>query len=486
MRTTVCLWAILALALPSLTHGSPPTTRTYRPEVEFFVTLSELEVAEAVIGPVLNSPSGKDQMQALRRLENFVLAQRGNEPEWDTFWSSFVGSAAAAISKHVGGSEAQNQPQHVKLWMALEAVQMMLVAYRPLETTPATREQVLSHFYRGVGSARTLQNKLKQGAFWSPSNDDTATHLILGYKLMAWGNRSKGKPGVPLQQDRQVQSKEFPPRRPGIPRLQTTPPLGEAEDAVPKDFRPNDLREKDIIKSVRTWYKEYRRQLANYVCEREITTYDFSLDPRTKLEKLEDLLLENRNPGTVIFPALGRKRSTDTVQIIGNKEAYELQSGNQNYHKYNQGFIVGILGGVLSRWNQLHWLEDGYLRGRPVHIISTKSYALLRWHFLNDEPGAKIKKGPKVGFKGRLYVERGTGKVLRFLARDPIKIKRKSRLKDVSFVVDYDDVRVGNDTVHFPIGQMTVFNQDRTEGGMIVKLHNCRRFGSDVKLTFEQ
>ena len=47
--------------------------RTYRPEVEFFVDLSEAEVAEAAVGQLLRSPSGKPALDELRNVEKMML-----------------------------------------------------------------------------------------------------------------------------------------------------------------------------------------------------------------------------------------------------------------------------------------------------------------------------------------------------------------------------------------------------------------------------
>ena len=75
--------------------------RTYRPEVEFFVDLSEAEVAEAAVGQLLRSPSGKPALDELRNVEKMMLIVKWSPEQWENFWGRFAGNAATSGFKEM-------------------------------------------------------------------------------------------------------------------------------------------------------------------------------------------------------------------------------------------------------------------------------------------------------------------------------------------------------------------------------------------------
>ena len=89
-----------------------------------------------------------------------------------------------------------------------------------------------------------------------------------------------------------------------------------------------------------------------------------------------------------------------------------------------------------------------------------------------------------MGFKGRLYVEKGTGRVLCYLAREPLGSKQNSRLKDVAFIIDYDDVTTEGQRVFLPVDRVTFYCQNWVDMGIIVRLHKYQKIRSDITLTF--
>lgn len=251
-----------------------------------------------------------------------------------------------------------------------------------------------------------------------------------------------------------------------------TPP-GGAKEGSPK--------EEVIVHKARRWFRNYRKSLANYVCDRTITYYDFGLY-ESKLEQLRRLLKENDSPG-FLLPSLENPTATSTIQVIGGKEKYDFEEGDRFTHKYTSGDFLGIVGIVLSR-GKLRWIGDEELRGVPVHVIGTSTKKLITYHFPRLDRRRKPDKGPTVGFTGKLYVEQETGKVLRYLAEDPIGLKPKHRLEDAAFIIDYDDVWIEGEAVWLPVGQFSVLHQKDGEFGLISKFHNYRKFRTETKLTF--
>ena len=78
----------LAVTFTGEASATPLESKEYRPDVEFFVEISEAEVAEAVLDEVLSSPKGKQILQGMRLIERSVLTgewQR-HDKGWEIFW----------------------------------------------------------------------------------------------------------------------------------------------------------------------------------------------------------------------------------------------------------------------------------------------------------------------------------------------------------------------------------------------------------------
>ena len=94
--------------------------RTYRPEVEFFVDLSETEVAEAAFGQFLQSPSGKAALDELRNVEKLMLTVEWSPEKWENFWGSFAGSAVNSGLKEVESLTMFDLSPQATMWVVLE------------------------------------------------------------------------------------------------------------------------------------------------------------------------------------------------------------------------------------------------------------------------------------------------------------------------------------------------------------------------------
>lgn len=612
LKGLLCL-PVLLLCSP-LAGYSQTQPRIYRLEVEFFMELSEAEVAEAALGPVLRGPAAKLALAELRQVERHMLTASWSAEQWANYWGKFIGNATAATFKEFEKSaNLQEHSSQARLWMAMEQVRLLLLAYRPLEAEPARLEHVREGFRQGADLVKVLQDNIQQNPKWSMTDTESIRIIVIGYKVTAFANRkpkqteaASAKP-VPTQVDTSPSSvpassssitlheavaggdlkairlhldngadpnegsrKANPSplhvaaernqveaarlllnsgadpnvvaSYPGVMALRS--PLriaGEHEslevaylllengaklswshktgDSFQKRLYRSALRkghrelaqflelrsnidtagipteealgqprlgEEGLIRKSRQWWVNYLQNLKNYICERTINWYDFALPYESKAEKLDDLIKEGQSPG-LLLPSLANPSATSTIQIIGGKEKYEFKGGDHFSHKYHYGDFMAILGIVLDkRRTRLRWTGSERVRGMSVEVLATETKNLITYYMPRKDRSRKAKKGPTLGFRGKLYVEKETGRVVRFLALDPIGLKPKHRIDDVAFISEYGQVLIDGEAVWLPIGQYTVLNQEGMETGNIAKFQNYRKFRTETKLSFEE
>ena len=167
--------------------------RTYRPEVEFFVDLSEAEVAEAAVGQLLRSPSGKPALDELRNVEKMMLIVKWSPEQWENFWGRFAGNAATSGFKEMESLQTifDLSPQ-ATMWLTFEQVRLMLIVYTPLVTDPAKIRYVNTGFQNGSRLIKILQDDLQRNSSLWDSADDKAVHTaVTGYKVMAFSRKGE-------------------------------------------------------------------------------------------------------------------------------------------------------------------------------------------------------------------------------------------------------------------------------------------------------
>jgi hypothetical protein len=173
----------LAVTFTGEASATPLESKEYRPDVEFFVEVSEAEVAEAVLDEVLSLPKGKQLLQGMRLIERSVLT--GEWQRHDKGWEIFGWTAAAAASKEIG----KPYPKLARLWMGLENARLLLIAYRLQETDPSKVQPITAELRRGAGVVAGLQNQLVQQESWNSVDDETIQTYIVGCKVRAYGKR---------------------------------------------------------------------------------------------------------------------------------------------------------------------------------------------------------------------------------------------------------------------------------------------------------
>ena len=165
--------------------------RTYRPEFEFFVDFIEAEAAEAAVGQLLRSPSGKPALDELRNIEKMMLIGKWSPEKWEIFWEKFASNAGAAGLKTMEVLPGPDLSQQAKFWTVLEHVRLMLIAYTPLATSPGKLQLVNSGLKNGSCLIKGIQERLQRNPLWSSADDEAIHNLVTGYKLMAFSRKGE-------------------------------------------------------------------------------------------------------------------------------------------------------------------------------------------------------------------------------------------------------------------------------------------------------
>ena len=134
--------------------------------------------------------------------------------------------------------------------------------------------------------------------------------------------------------------------------------------------------------------------------------------------------------------------------VQGEGESYEWVGGNRD--GFGRGYFAGWLNELFRDGLQtrFEWLEDAELRGYGVHVFQTVTPRNLYRY-----SGEADQEGIWVGFRGRLYIDRASGRVLRYVAEEPIGLGGELDLQSGSMLFDYDFVEIGDEQALLPVKQ---------------------------------
>ena len=165
--------------------------------------------------------------------------------------------------------------------------------------------------------------------------------------------------------------------------------------------------------------------------------------------------------------------------VKGGGESYEWMRGGRD--GYGQGYFAGWLVELFREELQtrFEWLEDSELRGHGVHVFVT----VTPKNFYRYDGGAD-EESVLVGFRGKLYVEGATGRVLRYVAEEPIGLGREHLVKSGRMLFDYDYVEIGGEKVLLPVKSL-VYTRYRAFSTVAESaFHGYQQFTSETKLDF--
>ena len=165
--------------------------------------------------------------------------------------------------------------------------------------------------------------------------------------------------------------------------------------------------------------------------------------------------------------------------VQGEGESYEWVGGS------SEGFGRGYFASWLTELfrdelqTRFEWIEDAQLRGYSVHVFRTVTPRDL---YQYGEYG--VDEVILVGFEGTIYIDRDTGRVLRYVAEEPIGLKKGYRVKSGRMLFDYDYVEIGKEKVLLPVRSLIYTRYRRSSTLEQTEFHDYQQFKSETKLDF--
>ena len=232
-----------------------------------------------------------------------------------------------------------------------------------------------------------------------------------------------------------------------------------------------------VIARTRQWVAGYLETLPNFTCRKTIRVF---VVPAMRKPELRDWAIEI--PKWVVSK---RSRNNDESEwlvrmVKGGRESYEWVGGSKRGHGW--GFFGHWLKALFGEeYNtEFQWVEAARLRGYGVHVFRTVTPRNFCQYGRPAEDNVVL-----VGFRGKIYIDRDSGRVLRYVAEEPIGLPKRHRVKSGRMLFDYDYREIGDEVALLPVRSLVY---TRYRGGSTLaesSFHQYREFQAETRLDFE-
>ncbi len=179
---------------------------------------------------------------------------------------------------------------------------------------------------------------------------------------------------------------------------------------------------------------------------------------------------------------------TAEVQFVDRRESYRNVTLNGRPSKKDFRKIASV-GGFGRALYDLFRPEAGAVFTRSDDdVIGGREVAVFRMEVVNRRYGYNLRAGRKrinVGFSGLVSIDKATGRVLRYDAREMLGIPSDYPYQQVSHSVDYGYVPIGGKLHLLPVRSRWVFRDPKKFEIDYVEWTNCRKFGAESTVDFE-
>ena len=123
-------------------------------------------------------------------------------------------------------------------------------------------------------------------------------------------------------------------------------------------------------------------------------------------------------------------------------------------------------------------------------VIGGREVAVFRMEVVNRRYGyhfflkGRNKRPINVGFRGLVSIDKETGNVLRYDAREMLGISSDYPFRQVSHSVDYGYVPIGGSSHLLPVRSRWAYRYPKKSYIQYVEWTNCRKFGADTDITY--
>ena len=233
-----------------------------------------------------------------------------------------------------------------------------------------------------------------------------------------------------------------------------------------------------VIARTRQWVQGYMDSLPNFTCRKTVRVI---VVPAMRKPELRDWAVEI--PKWVLSRRGGKPRINESewrVRMLkGGRESYEWIGGNQRGHGW--GFFGHWLKALFGQKHptEFEWIEDGRLRGYGVHVFRTVTPRNFCQY--GGRAGDDI---VLVGYQGKIYIDRDSGRVLRYVAEEPIGLPKRHRVKSGRMLFDYDFREIGDEVALLPVKSLAYTRYRGRSTLAESTFDRYREFQAETKLDF--
>ena len=182
---------------------------------------------------------------------------------------------------------------------------------------------------------------------------------------------------------------------------------------------------------------------------------------------------------------------TAEVQFVDRRESYRNVTLNGRRTKKDFKEVAGYGGFGSSLYELFRPDARAVFTRSGDDVISGREVAVFRYGLANPRYGyhffltGRNKRPINVGFRGLVSIDKETGHVLRYDAREMLGIPSDYPFQQVSHSIDYGYVPIGGSSHLLPVRSRWAYRYPKKSYIQYVEWTNCRKFGAESTVDFE-
>ena len=182
---------------------------------------------------------------------------------------------------------------------------------------------------------------------------------------------------------------------------------------------------------------------------------------------------------------------TAEVQFVDRRESYRNVTLNGRRTKKDFKEVAGYGGFGSSLYELFRPDARAVFTRSGDDVIGGREVAVFRMEVVNRRYGyhfslkGRNKRPINVGFRGLVSIDKETGHVQRYDAREMLGIPSDYPYRQVSNHIDYGYVPIGGENHLLPVRSRWAYRYPKKSYIQYVEWTNCRKFGAESTVDFE-
>ncbi len=232
-------------------------------------------------------------------------------------------------------------------------------------------------------------------------------------------------------------------------------------------FTPAD-QDKVLIERARRVALAYTENLPNFVCTKTERSGWSKDGTRSRWRPIREMAGE--------------------VQFVDGRESYRNVTVNGRPSKKDFREIASYGGFGIALYDLFRPEAGAVFTRSGDDVIGGRDVAVFRMEVVNRRYGYNLRAGRKrinVGFSGLVSIDKATGRMLRYEAREMLGIPPGYPFQQASRSLDYDYVPIGGKEYLLPVRSHWVKRYPRKIERDDIEWTSCRKFGAESTVDFE-